>query len=35
MNIWGWIFLGFSWGLIIGLCAYCFYRVLIEPEAEL
>lgn len=35
MNVWGWIFMLFSWGLILTLTAYCFYRVLIEPEAEL
>ena len=23
----GWVFLALSWGLIIGLCAFCFYRM--------
>jgi protein-S-isoprenylcysteine O-methyltransferase Ste14 len=35
MNIWGWLFMLSSWGLILGLTAFCFYRVLIEPEEEL
>lgn len=35
MNVWGWIFMLGSWGFILGLTAYCFYRVLIEPEEEL
>jgi len=35
MNLYGWIFLVVSWGLIIGLNLYCFYRVLKEPEDEL
>ena len=35
MNIYGWIFIAISWGLIIGLNLYCFWRVLKEPEAEL
>lgn len=35
MTLWGWIFMGVSWGTILILVAYCFYRVLIEPEAEL
>lgn len=35
MNIYGWIFLIASWGLIIGLSLYCFYRVFREPEEDL
>jgi len=35
MNIWGWIFMIFSWGLILGLTIFCFYRVFIESEEEL
>ncbi len=35
MNAFGWIFIIISWGFIIGLNLYCFYRVLIEPEEEL
>ncbi len=35
MNIFGWIFLIISWGLILGLNIYCFIRVLKEPEEEL
>ena len=23
----GWLFLGLSWGFIIGLCAFCFQRL--------
>lgn len=35
MNIFGWIFITISWGFIIILNLYCFYRVLKEPEEEL
>jgi len=35
MNIFGWVFIAASWGLIIGLNLYCFWRVLKEPEDEL
>jgi len=35
MNLFGWLFLIFSWALILGLCAFCFYRVLVEKEEEL
>jgi hypothetical protein len=35
MNIYGWIFLIVSWGFILGLNLYCFFRVLKEPEEEL
>ena len=35
MNIFGWLFILISWGLIIGLNLYCFWRVLKEPTAEL
>lgn len=32
MNIWGWFFMLISWGFIIGLAAFCFYRVFVEPS---
>ena len=35
MTIAGWIFLTLSWSVIIGLCIFCFIRVLKEPEGEL
>ena len=35
MNLGGWIFIIVSWAIILGLNAYCFYRVLIEPEEDL
>ena len=35
MNIFGWTFLVVSWSLIIGLCVFCFHRVLIEKEEDL
>jgi len=27
MNIFGWIFIVFSWGFIIGLTVFCFIKV--------
>jgi len=27
MNSFGWLFLVFSWGLIIGLVVFCFIRI--------
>jgi len=27
MNAWGWLFLIFSWGFIIVLAAFCFYKI--------
>lgn len=35
MTLAGWIFLIASWGLILFLNLYCFFRVLKEPEEEL
>ncbi len=35
MNAYGWTFIVISWGLIIGLNLYCFWRVLREPSEEL
>jgi len=35
MNIYGWIFIAFSWTAIVGINLYCFYRVLKEPEEDL
>jgi len=33
MTIWGWIFLVLSWGFILSLTMFCFYKVLrIEPQ---
>ncbi len=31
MTLLGWLFLIFSWGVIIGLCVFCFSR-LTNPE---
>ncbi len=28
----GWVFLAASWGLIIGLCAFCFLRMLSQHQ---
>lgn len=28
MNIGGWIFLIFGWGIILALTAYCFFKVI-------
>ena len=27
MTVGGWVFLGVSWGLILGLCGFCFRKV--------
>jgi len=35
MTIAGWIFLIFSWGVILLLSIFCFIRVLKTPEEEL
>jgi hypothetical protein len=35
MNIYGWLFLIISWGGIIGLNLYCFWRVFNEPTEDL
>jgi hypothetical protein len=31
----GWIFLILSWGLILGLVAFCVWRVIKEPYRDL
>lgn len=28
----GWLFLAGSWGLILGLCVFCFWKVLKKKE---
>jgi len=35
MTLAGWIFLGVSWSVILGLLIFCFVRVFEEPEEEL
>jgi len=35
MNLFGWIFLTVSWAGILGLTAFCFYKVFTEKEEEL
>lgn len=35
MNLYGWIFLIASWGIIIGLTIFCFAKVFTEKEEEL
>ncbi len=35
MTIAGWIFLLGSWGFIVALALYCFYRVLKEPVKDI
>ena len=35
MTFYGWLFMGVSWILIIGLTVFCFYRVLVEKEEDL
>jgi len=35
MTVYGWIFLGISWAVIISLIIFCFVRVFEEPEEEL
>ncbi len=32
LNIGGWIFMLSSIGFVVGLTAYCFYRVLAKPQ---
>ena len=27
MNVGGWVFIVLSWGFIIGLCAFCFWKI--------
>lgn len=35
MNLYGWIFMIGSWGAIISLCVYCFWRVFTTPDKDL
>ncbi len=30
MNIFGWLMLIATWGIITVICVYCFYRILTE-----
>jgi len=32
MNFAGWLFLALSWGLILGLTAFCFWRIFTKPS---
>lgn len=34
MNLGGWIIIGFSWGIIIGLSVFCFARVFSKKEKD-
>jgi hypothetical protein len=34
MKLAGWIFLVISWGFIISLSAFCFYKVLSKKELK-
>jgi len=34
MTIFGWIFMGVSWILIIGLFVFCYCRVFMKKEGE-
>ena len=34
MSLGGWIFILFSWGLIIGLSIYCFFKVFAKKELK-
>jgi hypothetical protein len=34
MRISGWLFLIFSWGFIIGLTVFCFYRVFAKRKVD-
>lgn len=33
MTLAGWIFLGFAWGAVVGVAAYCVVRVLRDGRA--
>lgn len=35
MTFYGWLFMGISWTLIIGLAIFCFSRVLREKDEDL
>ncbi len=32
MRLEGWLFLGLSWGTILGLLLFCFWRLLRNPR---
>lgn len=34
MRLSGWIFLAASWGFIIGLAVFCFYRVFTKKKID-
>jgi hypothetical protein len=34
MKLTGWIFIIFSWGLIIGMLTFCFIKVFSKKEAK-
>jgi len=34
MNIGGWLFLIISWGVILGLTAFCFLKVFSKKEVK-
>jgi len=34
MSITGWIFLIFSWGMILGLTIFCFIKVFLKKELK-
>jgi hypothetical protein len=34
MKISGWVFLLASWGFILGLTAFCFYRVFAKKKVD-
>lgn len=34
MNLGGWIFMALSWGFILGLAAFCLWKVLNKREQE-
>ncbi len=35
MNLFGWIFLGLSWLVIILLLIFCFFKVFTEKDEEI
>jgi len=34
MTIYGWVFITVSWFLILGLAAFCFYRIFRKKEID-
>ena len=34
MTIWSWLFMAFSWVLILGLTTYCFWRTFSSEEID-